>query len=82
MNGGTLRLLLHMYCFGPAMDEDFVCGSVEFLQECRHYLKRHGLVETEEDMTLRITEKGRTHVEALLNTPLPKLQWVSPLTVS
>lgn len=81
MNGGTLRLLLHKYCFGPAMDSDFVCGSKEFLDECHVTLARLDLIEHAQNGA-KITEKGRTHVDALLKAPLPVLQWVSPLTAS
>ena len=78
MNSGTLRLLLHKYCF-PAVVPFQSVASLEFIEECYSTLVQLGLIEHAQDYA-EITEKGRVHVEALLDAPLPKKCWISPIS--
>jgi hypothetical protein len=42
-------------------------------------LSRLGLIETNADGRVALTDKGEAHLNALCRVPLPKKTWVSPI---
>ena len=77
MNAGTLKLLVHMYCHPPEVPFLFD-GNPTFIRECRSVLFSLALIDCQDELAI-ITERGRAHVAALLDAPLPQKQWVSPI---
>lgn len=81
MNAGTMLILLQYYCYGEVRHCDANvrnCDANEtFLREAKCLLRNKGLIDREDFPA--ITDKGRAHVEALLNAPLPEQRWISPL---
>lgn len=77
MNAATLKLLIHIYCHPPEVKFHHE-GSEQLLRECRRYLHSKGLIDRADEFA-GITDRGRVHVNALLNAPLPRERWISPI---
>jgi hypothetical protein len=77
MNAATLGMLVHMYHSPPEEPYPYK-GSPGFIKDCRKYLHFRGLIDRPDELGI-ITAKGRVHVEALLEAPLPEEQWISPI---
>jgi hypothetical protein len=88
MNAITLRILL-FYFYSPLQWN--IESPAE--QEAALFLRKAGLLNFREGTLisishndqhmhgdLKITERGRVHIKALLDAPLPKQVWVSPIT--
>jgi hypothetical protein len=77
-----LQPLLEIYCFPMAKD----CPHMAHAPMAVDTLIELGLVEhrafdgeaQEGHHTLRITDKGRAFVMAVLETPLPEQRWIVP----
>lgn len=75
MNVVALRILL-FYFYSPLQWD--MKSAAE--QDAMIWLDRAGLIQPQKGETpYAITERGRVHVEALLEAPLPKQTWVSPI---
>lgn len=77
MNAITLEILLHYYFSGEKYK--WLNSKTESMAVTT--LLRNDLLQSGSEIGLdySITPRGRVHIEALLNAPLPKPSWISPI---
>jgi hypothetical protein len=72
MNAVTLQMLLHAYYTSPLES-----ASPAMWAGLQYLLTNYLIRSAGPDGCYDVTERGRVHVKALLDAPLPREQWVA-----